>query len=241
MTSTSPDPSANDPDPNGSLAAIASIGGGSSTGRGRPRKLDRAAVTRAALAIVEEDGLAGLTMRRAADRLGVGLATLYNAVGSKEAILEDMIEAVFGGLPEPDHRPGRELDSVVELWVATHELLLDNPVVAQLIALRRFGGSGLFGLFEGTLALLRRAGVPDELITTALQTVRSYTLGFSLLRVSRSQPTAEEDRRRLIRESSEDPERYPEIVRRASEIAGALDAEHFETGLRRLIQGFLPA
>jgi AcrR family transcriptional regulator len=225
------------PDPTGSLAALASVG----SPRGRPRKLDRAAVTEAALAIVEEDGLAGLTMRRAADRLGVGLATLYNAVGSKEAILEDMIEAVFGQVAEPRHRPGRELDDLVVLWRSTHELLLANPVVAQLIALRRFGGTGLFGLVESTLALLRKAGVPDGLVTTALQTIRSYTLGFSLLRVSRSQPAAEDDRQRLIRDSSADPERYPEIVRRAPEIAEALDAEHFETGLRRLIRGFLPA
>jgi TetR/AcrR family tetracycline transcriptional repressor len=224
------------PDPTGSLAAIASLGGG----RGRPRKLDRAAVTRAALMIVAEDGLAGLTMRRVADRLEVGLATLYNTVGSKEAILEDMIEAVFDQLPDRGHQPGREFEDLVELWVATHGLLVANPVVAQLIALRRFGGSGLFGLVEDTLALLRGTGVSDDLITTAFETIRGYALGFSLLRVSRSSPAAAEARSRLIRESSSTQGRYPEIVARAAEIAGAITAEQFDLGLRHLIQGFLP-
>jgi AcrR family transcriptional regulator len=224
-------------DPTGSLAAIATLGGA----RGRPRKLDRAAVTRAALAIVEEEGLAGLTMRRAAERLGVGLATLYNAVGSKEAILEDMIEAVFSQLPECEHQPGHGYDSLVILWVSTHELLVAHPVVAQLIALRRFGGAGLFGLVENTLALLRGAGVPDHLITTAFETIRGYALGFSLLRVSRANPAVADARTRLIRQSASDPDRYPEIVIRATEIAGAITAEQFELGLRHLIRGFLPS
>jgi AcrR family transcriptional regulator len=234
---TPPDPRPSDPPPSDPLAAIATVGGA----RGRPRKLDRAAVTRAALGIVEADGLAGLTMRRVAERLNVGLATLYNAVDGKEAILEQMIEAVFGQLPAHEHQPGRELEDLAELWVAAHELLVANPVVAQLIALRRFGGPGLFGLVEDTLALLGRSGVPDPLVTTAFETIRGYTLGFSLLRVSRAEPSVADSRYRLIRESAASPERYPEIVARSGEIAGAITPEQFALGLRHLIRGFLPA
>lgn len=230
-----PNPQAGSGSPS-SLAAISSLSGT----RGRPRKLDRATVTRAALDIVEQDGLAGLTMRRAAERLGVGLATLYNAAGSKEAILDDMIDAVFGQLPKGDRTPGRELDDVVELWAATHELLVANPVVAQLIALKRFGGAGLFGLIESTLALLRAAGVEDHLITTTYETVRAYTLGFSLLRISRSDPSAAAARNRLSRESASTPDAYPEIVARTAELGDALTAERFDLGLRHLLRGFVP-
>jgi AcrR family transcriptional regulator len=219
------------------LTALSSVHGG----RGRPRKLDRAAVTRAALRIVERDGLAGLTMRRAAEELGVGLATLYNASGGKEAILDDMIEAVFGQLPDCDTTPGAEIDNLAQLWMATHELLVANPVVAQLIALKRFGGEGLFSLVESTFTLLRGAGMADDLITTAFETVRGYTLGFSLLRISRGNPDAAEARDRLIRASSAAAERYPEINARADDMAEALTAEQFRRGLQHLLQGFLPA
>lgn len=217
------------------LAAISAV----RRGRGRPRKLDRETVTRAALVIVEEDGLAGLTMRRVAEELGVGLATLYNTVASKEAILDDLIDAVFDQLPAADQTPGREAESLAELWVAAHELLVATPVVAQLIALKRFGGNGLFRLVESTFALLRAAGVSDDLIITAFETIRGYTLGFSLLRISRGDPAAREAEYRLTEASSADG-RYPEIAARAGAMATAFTAEQFGLGLRHLLRSFMP-
>jgi AcrR family transcriptional regulator len=210
------------------------------TSRGRPRKLDRAAVARSALEIVEQDGLGGLTMRRVADELGVGLATLYNAVGNKEAILDDMIETVFGQLPVCDSTPGRELDGLVQLWVATHELLVASPVVAQLTALKPVGGPGLFRLVESTLSLLRSADVEDSLITTAFETIRGYTLGFTLLRVSRSDPAAAALERQLADTSARTPDQYPEIIARTADLAGAITGQQFDLGLRHLLRGFLP-
>ena len=230
-----------DPLPHGAhpanpLAAIPSM----TASRGRPRKLDRATVTRSALEIVGHGGLGGLTMRRVADALGVGLATLYNAVGSKEAILDDMIEAVFGQLPKCDSTPGHEFDGLVALWVATHELLVASPAVAQLTALKPVGSPGLFRLVESTLSLLRGAGVEDGLITTAFETIRSYTLGATALRVSRSEPAAAVLERQLADASARQPDRYPEIIARTPDLAGAITKQQFELGLRHLVRGFLP-
>jgi AcrR family transcriptional regulator len=223
--------------PNNRLAAISSVG----AHRGRPRKLDRAGVTRSALGIVERDGLGGLTMRRVADDLGVSLATLYKAAGSKEAILDDMIEEVFGKLPTCDRTEGQEIDTLRRLWEATHELLVANPIVAQLTALNPVGGAGMFALVESTLALLRAAGVADHLVTTTFEAIRSYTLGFTLLRISRSDPSAVAAEQRLAEETSRSPERFPEIIARTPDLAAAITSEHFEVGLEHLILGFLPA
>lgn len=222
--------------PSNPFAAISSVG----APRGRPRKLDRAGVTRSAMGIVERDGLGGLTMRRVADDLGVSLATLYKAAGSKEAILDDMIEAVFGRLPTCDHTPGREIASLLRLWAATHELLVANPAVAQLTALKPVGGDGMFALVESTLALLREAGVPEPLISTAFESIRCYTLGFTLLRISRGDPAAVAAERRLAEATSRCPERFPEIIARTSDLAGAITVQQFGVGLEYLIRGFLP-
>jgi AcrR family transcriptional regulator len=207
---------------------------------GRPRKLDRETVTHTALAIVEEHGLGGLTMRRVADELGVGLATLYSTASSKETILDDMIEMVFGQLPPPDRTPGREVDSLLELWSAAHELLFANPSVAQLIALKPAGAPGLLTLIESTLALLRAAGVENGLLSKALTTIRSYTLGFTLLRVSRSDPAAVVAERRLAEASSHAADRFPEIVALTPDMARSMGSEQFVDGLSHLLRGFLP-
>lgn len=224
-------------DPAKTIAAVSAAGGT----RGRPRKINRDTVTHAALGIVEREGLSGLTMRRVADELGVGLATLYNAVGSKEAILDDMIDAVFDQLPVTKPVPGEEVESLLGLWSATHELLAANPAVAQLAAFKPIGGPALFGLVEATLSLLRAAGVEDPLVTPAFETIRGYTIGTTLLRTSRQSPAAIEAERELARASAADPNRYPEVVERTPELQQALTPDLYALGLRHLIRGFLPA
>lgn len=210
-------------------------------GRGRPRKIDRATVSRAALAIVDQDGLAGLTMRRVAEQLGVGLATLYNTATSKEVILDDMIDMVFGQLPAPDQTPGREVRSLVELWKTAHELLFQNPSVAQLTALKPAGGPGMLALMESSLALLGATGMEYSLRGLALTTVRSYTLGFTLLRISRSDPAATLAEQRLAEATKMVNHRYPELIAMTPELQRSRTSDQFVAGLTHLVQGFLPA
>lgn len=190
---------------------------------------------------MDQDGLAGLTMRRVAERLGVGLATLYNTATSKEAILDDMIDVVFGQLPVPDQTPGREVRSLVELWKTAHELLFQNPSIAQLTALKPAGGPGMLSLMESSLALLGATGMDDSLRGLALMTVRSYTLGFTLLRISRSDPAAILAEQRLAEATKMVNDKYPEIVAIIPALERSRTSDQFVTGLDHLVQGFLPA
>jgi AcrR family transcriptional regulator len=223
------------PSSTGNFTAISAV----KTPRARPAKVNRATIAETALAIVNQEGLGGLTMRRVADNLGVGLATVYNAVGSKNGILDDMIELVFAQLPAADHVPGRELASLVRLWSAAHELLFANPSIAQLTALKPAGGQGLLALIESTFTLIRALGVDERLMVAAFETTRSYTLGFTLLRISRSDPAAIDVEKRLAEASNREPDRFPEIVALTPEMASAMNSDNFKTGLEHLLQGFL--
>ncbi|WP_279106401.1 TetR/AcrR family transcriptional regulator, partial [Gordonia paraffinivorans] len=51
---------------------------------GTPR-LSRSAIVDAAIRLADEGGLAGLSMRKVADSLGVGAMSLYRHVADKEA------------------------------------------------------------------------------------------------------------------------------------------------------------
>jgi AcrR family transcriptional regulator len=219
----------------GDFTAISAV----KTPRARPSKVDRTTIAQAALTIVNKEGLGGLTMRRVADNLGVGLATVYNAVGSKNAILDDMIELVFTQLPAADHTPGRELTSLIELWSAAHDLLFNNPSIAQLTALKPAGGHGLLALIESTFELFRAVGIDEQLMTAAFETTRSYTLGFTLLRISRSDPAAVDVEKRLAEVSDRQSDRFPEIVAHTPAMARAMNSENFKIGLSHLLQGFL--
>jgi AcrR family transcriptional regulator len=59
-------------------------------------------VCQEALRIVDEGGLRGLTMRRLADELGTGPASLYRYVSSREELLVEVADLVLGELDAPD-------------------------------------------------------------------------------------------------------------------------------------------
>ncbi|MEO5608783.1 MAG: TetR/AcrR family transcriptional regulator C-terminal domain-containing protein [Ornithinibacter sp.] len=63
--------------------------------------LSRDLVVSEALALADEKGLAALSMRALAGRLGVEAMSLYHHVAGKEALLDAMVDQVFGELHLP--------------------------------------------------------------------------------------------------------------------------------------------
>lgn len=59
-------------------------------------------ICRAALDIIDESGLRELTMRRLADELGTGPASLYRHVASRDELLVEVADLVLGELQAPD-------------------------------------------------------------------------------------------------------------------------------------------
>ena len=124
---------------------------------GRRGRLSRDEVARAALAIVDEDGLDALSMRRVADDLGVGTMTLYSYVRGKDELLDAVIDAAVEDV-EPFSGQGSWQDQVRELMKISRDVLTRHPGLVQICFRRpvlrpealRFGESGL--------GILTRAG-----------------------------------------------------------------------------------
>lgn len=69
------------------------------------RELTREGIVRAAMAIADGEGLAALTMRGVAARLGVAAMSPYRHVGGKEELVLLMADAAFGEAAYPDPGP----------------------------------------------------------------------------------------------------------------------------------------
>src|SRR6478672_6853055 len=63
--------------------------------------LTRQRIIRAALRVMDEEGLEAVTMRRIGRELGVEAMSLYNHVRDKEDIFDGITETVLGGLRVP--------------------------------------------------------------------------------------------------------------------------------------------
>lgn len=67
-----------------------------------PARHDRESVARTALALLDEVGLADLSMRRIAARLDVQPSALYWHVANKQELLADLADRITAGLPAGD-------------------------------------------------------------------------------------------------------------------------------------------
>ncbi|PPJ24692.1 TetR family transcriptional regulator [Nocardia nova] len=123
----------------------------------------RAGVLAAALAIIDDDGVEGLSMRRLAEAVGRDPMVIYRHVPNKAAVLDGVAEIVFGQLrvdrSDPDWR-GR-LRTIARDF---RELALAHPRVVPLLVTRPLAtplgqrSPAVLRPLEDILALLTRAG-----------------------------------------------------------------------------------
>jgi len=81
--------------------------------RGR-EPITREAIVEAALHLLGSDGLDELSMRRLADELDSGPASLYWHVGSKDGLLELLFDRVIGEVEMPAPEPDRWQEQLVD-------------------------------------------------------------------------------------------------------------------------------
>jgi TetR/AcrR family tetracycline transcriptional repressor len=138
-------------------------------------------IARAGLAMVERDGLDGLSMRRLADGLGVQAASLYWHVHSKDHLLDLMTGEMFGGLKLPCAAPGGTWrDGLRELSAAYYRFLLSHRDAGRIVAGRFVLIGHLARHLEPFARLLQHGGCADTDIAYGLYAIVIYIQGFVL-------------------------------------------------------------
>ncbi|MEV7945778.1 TetR/AcrR family transcriptional regulator [Streptomyces rubiginosohelvolus] len=100
--------------------------------RGPAPERSRTQITTAALALADEEGLAAVSMRTLAQRLGTGPASLYRYVGSRDELLDLMADAVAGELDLSVAPSGDWLDGLVGLALQSKAAHVRHPWLADL-------------------------------------------------------------------------------------------------------------
>jgi AcrR family transcriptional regulator len=129
--------------------------------RTRPAKaaLSRAAVVYAALRILDRDGLGALTMRRVAQELETGAASLYVYVSSRDELMAAMLDEALAQIGFPTEGTWRE--RLHALATATIEAMARHEGLA-LVALGRIPtGANELLVLDRMLALLKEGGLDD--------------------------------------------------------------------------------
>ncbi|MFE3877162.1 TetR/AcrR family transcriptional regulator [Kitasatospora sp. NPDC059146] len=217
------------------------------SGRGR---LSRPRVLRAAVALVDREGLTALTMRGLAVDLGVEPMALYRYADGKQALLDGMVEAFYA---EVNERVGDGADTgdwrtrLHHVGKAFHQVADAHPEVFPLVATRPLSvplarrPASMLQLNELVLTVLSGAGLDDRGTLRLYRAVVGWAIGFLLV-----------DKRQVI-DNPDDPEpllrlglhrlpaaEYP-LLRTLAPLLIDHDAEtEFTTGLDALLDRLVP-
>lgn len=147
--------------------------------------LSRERIVSEAVALLDTEGTARLTMRRLAEQLGAGSTTLYWHVDTKDDVLDLALDAIFGevSLPaSPSRQHWRETLSVfLHEW---RTVLLQHPWSAPLLGTRPLLGPNALARSEFLHTTLLTAGVPESHLTAAAYALSNYVIGSAATRAA---------------------------------------------------------
>lgn len=142
------------------------------------RALSRERVLAAAVALVDAEGLAALTMRRLATEVEVEAMSLYYHLPNKEALLDGVVGTVLAEIPRTGDAPDWR-ETLRRQFLAARQVMLRHPWAPGLLASRRSIPAAVFGYYDRMVGVLLEAGFDHHLAHRAVHAFGSLPLGFA--------------------------------------------------------------
>jgi AcrR family transcriptional regulator len=215
-----------------------------------PREtLSRAQVVRVAIELLDSEGLAGLSMRKLADRLGAGATSIYWHVETKDDLLEYVIDEIYGEVDAPDANLAGWRSGVILLAHSLRATILRHPWLPEAISSRASIGPNAMSLSQRATTLFRSAGFTGFDLDHAAAALFSYVIGATgsqaawLATVKASGKTvsewADEVYTQALEAAKDD---YPELMQRIADWKDVdllqMQSASFSFGLECLLDGF---
>ncbi|TVT42300.1 TetR/AcrR family transcriptional regulator [Amycolatopsis rhizosphaerae] len=143
----------------------------------RPRSLTQAQLATAALAVLDRDGLEGLSMRMVAKELGVGTMSLYRYVADRDQLEGAIVDQVLRAVPL-DLPPGTSARERLVLFAERiRKAVGEHPAAVPLLLARRHASPAARQWGEAVLGVLADAGFSRRESALTFRAYLSYVLG----------------------------------------------------------------
>lgn len=143
--------------------------------KGPARSLTPEQVVDAAVGLADERGLAAVTVRAVAERVGVSAMSVYTYVPGKPELLDLMVDRCYAAMDRPAWADQPWRDRLRVVADSNRTLLTSHPWLTEVAALSRPPlGPGLMAKYEHELAAFDGTGLSDVDTDAAL----SHLLGF---------------------------------------------------------------
>ncbi|GAA3794171.1 TetR/AcrR family transcriptional regulator [Streptomyces phyllanthi] len=211
------------------------------SGKGRRPAFSREAITAAAVALADSEGIEAVTMRRVAAQVGAGVMSLYSYAPDKETLLELMVDHVSGELPATGAPTGDWRADVKAVAHLQRDLMLRHPWLPAALSTRRGLGPHTLAFLERALAALRPTGLDGAARLEAFAQLTAFVAGhvaheIAQAAVARSPDRAAAEARYLAAVAADG--HHPELAEVLSAPARPVSPEAtFTRFLNRLIDG----
>jgi AcrR family transcriptional regulator len=212
--------------------------------------LTRHQIVRAAIDLLDADGVEGLSMRRLGDRLGSAATAVYWHVNSKDNLVVLAADAVWGEIQLPDPAEVGWRTAATTLAHDTCTMITRHPWLLPAMSTRLVYGPGKARYDDACLAVYETAGFTGADADDAHKTVFAFVLATALgaaaellwrARVRRGRGNEEEQLRDTIAQASDTARQFPRLRARieATEHADPAAAanQSFEFGLQVILNG----
>ncbi|WP_330184538.1 TetR/AcrR family transcriptional regulator C-terminal domain-containing protein [Nocardia sp. NBC_01503] len=218
--------------------------------RGPKQRSTVEAVLAAAIDIADAEGLAALTMRSVAAKLGLAPMATYTYVPGKAELLDLMLDTVYRQMPRSDLAGMTWREKVSVIAAENRELLVRHPWVAYLPTTRPPLGPGVAAKYDHELQAFDGLGLSDVDMDAALTYLLGFVTSVSRIAIDTARAAADSgesdhewwQRAAPLLERVFSADRYP-LAARVGAAAGqahdsAYSADHAYTfGLARTLDG----
>jgi AcrR family transcriptional regulator len=211
--------------------------------------LDRDRIVKAAIDLLDAEGLDGLNMRALGRRLGSAATAVYWHVGSKENLITLAGDQAWNEITLPDLATTGWREAAGQMATELHAMLNRHHWLVQAFGSYMVFGPGKARHDDRALAVFEAAGCTEAQADQATASIFTFVLGNAVgpaaadsfaKKLSRDGGNVEELMRGSMAKAIEIASQYPRLRSRletaSAEYAGA-PAETFEFGLAALLDG----
>jgi AcrR family transcriptional regulator len=184
----------------------------------RAAPLTRERIVEAAVTLLDEHGIDGLTMRRLAQRLAVTSTALYWHVNTKNDVLDLAVDHVFAEVQLPDAGDDWRHD-VHALTSGWRSVMLRHPWAPGLIG-RPMLGPNVLSRTEFLQSTLVRGGFTGVQLTVVTRLLANHVIGAALTEATWRQAEHPEGQAMARQHITANPTAYPTLI-----ASGHLDHE----------------
>ncbi|MEU8125135.1 TetR/AcrR family transcriptional regulator [Spirillospora sp. NPDC049024] len=143
----------------------------------RPRSLSTGRIAGAALAVIDRDGLAGLSMRAVAKELGMSTMALYRYVRDREELEGLVVDLVYAEVDTTPPPAGPWEDRIESMALRMRAAFGAHASIVPLTLTRRHDSAGSLRWGETVAGILADAGFTGPRAAIAMRALLAHIIG----------------------------------------------------------------